>query len=378
MNLQFPKPDNETIIEQIKKKLENFKIPSISSLPELSDLKMPDINKLKEQFTIKQGISVLVVLLIIFVGIFALSYYEETPKEFHKIKFKVIEGMDAQEIARRLEKAEIIESGFKFRMLAKWEGYEDKLRVGSYNLSNQMTYEEILEKLVSGQPETVNFTIPEGFGVKDIANRLAEEGLIDKEDFLKKAEKFIPYDYIEKHDNAFYYCEGFLFPDTYEVESDIESEDILKIMAENFDYRLSKKMRERAKEENLSIYQLITLASLVEKEVRFAEDRAVVAQVFLKRLKLDMPLQTDASLQYLMDAPKEDVSIEDTKIDSPYNTYQHKGLTPGPIANPGLASINAVLYPAGTDYLYFVADRSGHNHYSDNYEEHLQLVEQYR
>ena len=375
MNLKFPKPDNETIIEQIKKKLEIFKIPS---LPQFSTLNLPEIDKLKEQFTIKQGISVLVVLLIVFVGFFTLLFNEETPKESHKIKFKVIEGMDAQEIARRLEKAGIIDSGFKFRMLAKWEGYEDKLRVGSYNLSNEMTYEEILEKLVSGQPETVKFTIPEGFGVKDIANRLDENGLIDKEDFLKKAEKFIPYDYVEKHDNAFYYCEGFLFPDTYEVESDVESEDILKMMAENFDHRLSKKMRDRAKEENLSIYELITLASLVEKEVRFAEDRAVVAQVFLKRLKLDMPLQTDASLQYLMDAPKEDVSIEDTKIDSPYNTYQHKGLTPGPIANPGLASINAVLYPAGTDYLYFVADRSGHNHYSDNYEEHLELVKQYR
>lgn len=378
MNLKFPKPDNETILEQIKKKLEDFKIPSMSSLPELPSLKMPDIDKLREQFTIKQVISVFVVLLIVFIGLFALSSDEEKPAEPHKVKFKVIEGMDAQEIARRLEKAGIIESGFKFRMLAKWEGYEDKLKVGSYNLSSKMTYEEILEKLVSGQPETVKFTIPEGFGVKDIAKRLDENGLIDKEDFLKKAEKFVPYDYIEKHDNAFYYCEGFLFPDTYEVESDVESEDILKMMAENFDYRLSKKMRERAREENLSIYELITLASLVEKEVRFAEDRAIVAQVFLKRLKLDMPLQTDASLQYLMDTPKEDVSIEDTKIDSPYNTYQHKGLTPGPIANPGLASINAVLYPAGTDYLYFVADRSGHNHYSDNYEEHLKLVKQYR
>ena len=137
-------------------------------------------------------------------------------------------------------------------------------------------------------------------------------------------------------------------------------------------------MRERAKEEGLSIYDLITLASIVEKEVRYPEDRPIVAQVFFKRLKLDMPLQTDASLQYLMDTPKEDVSIADTKIDSPYNTYQHKGLTPGPIANPGIESINAVLYPADTNYLYFVADRSGHNHYSDNYEEHLKLVNQYR
>jgi len=128
----------------------------------------------------------------------------------------------------------------------------------------------------------------------------------------------------------------------------------------------------------LSIYELITLASLVEREVRFPEDRPIVAQVLLKRLKLNMPLQTDATLQYLMDTPKEEVSIADTQIDSPYNTYQHVGLPPGPIANPGMASITAVLHPAETDYLYFVADRRGHNHYAYTYEEHLNLVNQYR
>ena len=150
------------------------------------------------------------------------------------------------------------------------------------------------------------------------------------------------------------------------------------MMAENFDYRLSRKMRTRAAEEGLSIYELIIMASIVEKEVRYPEDRPIVAQVFFKRLKLGMPLQTDASLQYLMDAPKEDGSIADTQIDSPYNTYQHVGLTPGPIANPGLDAIEAVLNPANTDYLYFVADRSGHNHYAYTYDEHLSLVNQYR
>ena len=150
------------------------------------------------------------------------------------------------------------------------------------------------------------------------------------------------------------------------------------MMAENFEYRLTHSMRDRAYEENLSIYDLITLASLVEKEVRYSEDRPIVAQVFLKRLSLGMPLQTDASLQYLMDVPKEDVTIADTQINSPYNTYLNVGLPPGPIANPGIAAIEAVLYPADTDYLYFVADRSGHNHYSYTYDEHLNLVNQYR
>ncbi|MBQ1460593.1 MAG: endolytic transglycosylase MltG, partial [Selenomonas sp.] len=108
------------------------------------------------------------------------------------------------------------------------------------------------------------------------------------------------------------------------------------------------------------------------------EDRPIIAQVFFKRLKIGMPLQTDTTIQYLLDAPKEDVSIKDTKIESPYNTYQIKGLPPGPVASPGMAAIEAVLYPADTDYLYFVADRQGHNHYSKSYAAHQEIVERVR
>ena len=377
MNLKFPKQEDEGFVNRLKKILQDIKLPSFSESNLLEKMKN-FADKLRENMTIKYAAAGVIAIIVVFIGISAIFSEDEPVENPHRVKFKVKEGMDAAEIARRLEKEGLIDSGFKFRMLAKWGGYEDKLKVGSYNLNTAMTYDEIFQKLLAGEPEVIQFTIPEGFGVRDIAKRLEETGLADREEFLKKAEKFVPYDYVEKRSNVFYYCEGFLFPDTYEVDNDVEVDDILKLMAENFDYRLNKKMRERAKEEGLSIYDLITLASIVEKEVRYPEDRPIVAQVFFKRLKLDMPLQTDASLQYLMDTPKEDVSIADTKIDSPYNTYQHKGLTPGPIANPGIESINAVLYPADTNYLYFVADRSGHNHYSDNYEEHLKLVNQYR
>ena len=152
----------------------------------------------------------------------------------------------------------------------------------------------------------------------------------------------------------------------------------MKMMAEDFDTRLTPELRQQAAEKGLSIHDLVTLASLVEKEARYDEDRPIIAQVFFKRLQMGMPLQSDTTLQYLMAGPKEDVSIEDTKIDSPYNTYQHAGLPPGPIASPGMKSILAVLNPASTDYLYFVADRQGHNHYSQTYDEHLAIVEQVR
>ena len=303
---------------------------------------------------------------------------EESVKEERSIHVKIREGLSTAEIAERLAEKGIIDSSLKFRFVARLRGYDDKFRPGSYTFTANMSDDEVFAKLLTGEKKLVQFTVPEGFGVKEIANRLYNLDLVDKEEFLKAAADFAPYDYMKKHKNVFFASEGFLFPDTYVVENDVEIEEILSLMANTFDEKLNVAMRAQAAKMDLSIYDLITLASLVEREVRFPEDRPIVAQVLLKRLRLNMPLQTDATLQYLMDTPKEEVSIADTQIDSPYNTYQHVGLPPGPIANPGMASIEAVLHPAETDYLYFVADRSGHNHYAYTYEEHLNLVNKYR
>ena len=303
---------------------------------------------------------------------------EGTIEEEKRINVKIREGISTAEIAERLAEKDVIDSSLRFRLLARFYGYDDRFRPGSYTFTAGMSDEEVFQKLLIGEKKFVRFTVPEGFGIKEIADRLYNLDLVDKNDFLKAAEDFAPYDYMRKRQDVFYAAEGFLFPDTYNVESDIEIEEILELMAANFDDRLTPTMRVTAEKMGLSVYDLITLASLVEREVRYPEDRPIVAQVLLKRLKLNMPLQTDATLQYLMDTPKEDVSIEDTQIDSPFNTYQHTGLPPGPIANPGMASITAVLHPAETDYLYFVADRQGHNHYAYTYEEHLNLVNQYR
>lgn len=303
---------------------------------------------------------------------------EKKSEEKRKIHIKIRAGMSTSEIADQLAEKNVISSSLKFRIVSRLRDYDDKMKPGTYVFSENMEDEEVFEKILNGEKFVVTFTIPEGFGVKEIANRLYDLDIVDKKDFLDEAKNFQPYDYMKKQKNVFYSAEGFLFPDTYTIETDYSVEEILNLMAKNFDERLSEEMRKKAEEKNLTIYELITLASIVEKEVKFDEDRAIVAQVFFKRLQLNMPLQTDATLQYLMDTPKEDVSIEDTKIDSPYNTYQHAGLPPGPIANPGLESIEAVLNPADTNYLYFVADRDGHNHYSDTYEEHMDLVNQYR
>ena len=295
-----------------------------------------------------------------------------------KIYLHVKSGMTSKEIGTELEHHGVLTSPWKFWLIAKMNGYDNQIKTGLYELHPGMEPRDVLQKLVAGETTRVKFTIPEGFRIRDIAKRLGDAGIVDEQEFLKKAEKYRPYDYVEKHNDTFYACEGFLFPDTYVLRSDYDVDSILKEMSSDFDQRLTPKLRARAKEMDLSIYELVTLASLVEKEARYDEDRPKVAQVFLKRLKIGMPLQSDTTFQYLRDDPKEDLTLADTKVDSPYNTYQNKGLPPGPIASPGMAAIEAVLYPASTDYLYFVSDRDGHNHYSTNYADHEAIVEEVR
>lgn len=287
-------------------------------------------------------------------------------------------GMSVREIGTQLENRGIIKSSFQFWLTAKVHGYDDKIKSGSYALHTDMDSQEVLDLFVAGKTSRIKFTIPEGYRVRDIAKRLDAEGIVEEKEFLRQAKHYRPFSYIEHHDGTFYDCEGFLFPDTYTFDAGVEIKDILREMSEDFDHRLTKEMRSRAEEEGLSVYELVILASLVEKEAKFEEDRPIIAQVLLKRLEIGMPLQCDSTLQYLRDTPKEEVSLKDTQVDSPYNSYQHTGLPPGPVANPGLASIKAVLYPANTDYLYFVADHDGHNHYSSTYDEHKNLVERYR
>lgn len=287
-------------------------------------------------------------------------------------------GTTASEISDRLMQLGVIDSRLRFWWLMKLQGDASKFKTGTYAFTPHMDEQAVLDKLVAGETTVVKFTIPEGFGIKEIAKRLADEGLVDEQEFLAEAKDFAPYDYMKKRPNVRYAAEGYLFPDTYVIHSDVSAEGIMKMMAEDFDTRLTPALRQQAAAKGLSIHDLITLASLVEKEARYDEDRPIIAQVFFKRLQMGMPLQSDTTLQYLMAGPKEDVSIEDTKIDSPYNTYQHEGLPPGPIASPGMKSILAVLNPANTDYLYFVADRQGHNHYSQTYDEHLAIVKQVR
>ena len=322
------------------------------------------------------GIAFFLIVLFVIVPLSASSSY--TGERGVPIYFTVRPGMSVSEIGKELYERGVIDSETKFWWTAKLNGFENKVKSGTFALETGMSSRDALETLVYGNTVTIRFTIPEGFGVREIAARLEDEGLVKAEDFIALAATYRPYPYVEKHENVRYAAEGFLFPDTYEINGEFDETRIMEMMAENFDRRLTTEMRDDARAMNLSIYELVTLASLVEKEAYHEEDRPIIAQIFLKRLRVGMPLQADPTVQYLLDAPKEDLLYRDTEIESPYNTYQNAGLPPGPIASPGTASLNAVLHPADTNYLYFVADRNGNNYYAANYADHLALVEQVR
>lgn len=287
-------------------------------------------------------------------------------------------GMTANDIGQLLYNEKIIKSVIMFRVIAKVYNMESSLQAGEYAFSNDMTTEQIVTIIAKGQTAYRQITIPEGYNIDQIAELIDKQKLGDGNKFKTLAKTYAPYPYMTNQPVVNYKAEGYIFPSTYRLARGTTEEQLLQIMVKEFDNQLIPAMRDRAAELGLSVADVITLASLVEKEAKLDGDRPIIASVFINRLKLDMPLQSCATIQYILGFPKAELSIEDTQIQSPYNTYIHKGLPPGPIANPGGASINAVLYPAETDYIYFVADKDGAHHYSTSYQEHLNLIEKVR
>jgi len=286
------------------------------------------------------------------------------PLEENSVTQKVVNipsGTNAKEIVNVLEKNEIIrKNNYTIRVLIKIMKLEDQLKYGEYDLSPAMNMLQILDKLVKGEVITYKITIPEGYTCIKIAEILEKNEITEKEVFLeliKDKEKSM---------------EGYLFPDTYEVPKKYGAEKMVKAMLSNFDHVAEEnKFTEKAEEIGFSLDEIIILASIIEKEAKFSEEKSKVSSVFHNRLKTGMKLQSCATIQYILEEPKERLDENDLKIESPYNTYLHKGLPPGPICNPGLDSIIAALEPEEEDYLYFVLGENGRHIFSKTYQEHL-------
>lgn len=270
-------------------------------------------------------------------------------------------GTNAKEIVNVLEKNEIIrKNNYTFRILIKIMKLEDQLKYGEYDLSSSMSMLQILDKLVKGEVITYKITIPEGYTSAQIAELLDKKEIVEKESFLKLV------------NNGEKSWEGYLFPDTYEVPKQYGAENMVKIMLSNFNQiAIENKFTDKAEKIGFSMEEIIILASIIEKESKFTEERRQVSSVFHNRLKKNMKLQSCATIQYILEEPKEELDESDLKIDSLYNTYLYKSLPPGPISNPGLDSIMSALEPEEEDYLYFVLGENGKHIFSKTYQEHL-------
>lgn len=288
----------------------------------------------------------------------------------------VPEGANHGKVARILKKNDIIEQTWLFHAFALLTKSNAEFRPGEYKLNSNMDYRAMLRRLTSknGALNTVKVTIPEGYEVSQIIKLLADNGVCDHDALLDAAaNNDFDYDFLKGiplgKENR---LEGYLFPDTYEFYKNDVPERVLNKLLSNFDIKYTSELSERAKSLGMTTHELITLASIIEREAT-AKDRANISSVFHNRLnsKTYPYLESCATVQYVLGERKKVISIADTKIDNDYNTYKYKGLPPGPIANPGLASIQAALYPNDTDYLFFALQEDGTHKFSKTYDEHL-------
>ncbi|CCX53350.1 endolytic transglycosylase MltG [Veillonella sp. CAG:933] len=322
------------------------------------------------------GIGVIGVVLILCIAMITMylkpNSVAGTPQD---VVFTVDKDQTGAEIGDMLYEKGIISSPTTFRLALRLTGSMDKLQQGYYQIPQNASLRQVIALLQKGKLQEIKVIIPEGYTIQQIADELEKDGLGPKEAFLEKAKTYVPYQYMYGPAKVDYRVEGFLFPSTYEIPVGNTPEEILKRMAGEMNKQLTPEIRAQIEAKHMTIFEFITLASLVEKEALFDEERPIIAAVFLKRLQIGMPLQSCASIQYILGYPKPHISIEDTKLPSPYNTYMHVGLPPGPIANPGMKSMEAVLNASSTDYLFFVADKEGHHHFTKTYEEHMKVVE---
>jgi UPF0755 protein len=337
-------------------------------------------------------------LKIFFLSIFALSVWayfsydaavnKPLDRKAGNEVFRVEKGQAVGKVSWNLKDQGLIRSDVLFRLYAYWSGNEKNVQAGAYELSASMSAKEIMAKLASGQAidEEVEVTAIEGWTRRDLAKKVVEWGMGDEQSFyflvgepMKECRQDSPEvkDYAARFDfladkPACRGLEGYLFPDTYRLYKNSSANDLVLKMLQNFDVKLSPQIRADIQKQGKTIYEIVTMASVIQKEVTSEADMKTVSGIFWNRIKSGQGLESCATLAYILGVNKPIYSLEDTQIDSPYNTYRYRGLPPAPISNPGLQAIIAAVYPADTDYVFFLSrSDNGQTVFSKTYEEHL-------
>lgn len=308
-------------------------------------------------------------LLLLGLGVLLALFFLPRAGTAEKVTVEFEEGASRMEVAQRLYRAGAVGNPYHFWLIATLGRHQ--LVAGEYEVSASEGAEGILAKLKEGRVKMHRVTFPEGWTARQMAKRLEAKGLVLADDFLAEAmEPSLdpdPFPWLP----AGMPLEGFLFPDTYFFAKNFSAREIAGIMLRRFAEMLPDDAVERAGALGLSLGEAVIVASMVEAEARLDRERPVIAGVIYNRLRRKMPLQIDATVQYALPQRKARLTYADLKVNSPYNTYRHRGLPPGPIGNPGLASLKAALHPARHDFLYYVARPDGSHYFSRTYEEHL-------
>ncbi len=302
------------------------------------------------------------------------------------IEIEIPKGSSTSAIANILADAGLIYHDQLFKLQVKRLGLESELKAGNYEFSKSMTLEEIIGVIVEGNKkiESVRFTIPEGYNIVQIATKLADEGLVNRDRFIELA-KIGDFDYpfvkaIPNDKNIKYRLEGYLFPETYEIKVGATEEEIIERMLNQFAKEWQSDWDGAIAERTMTLHEAVTLASIIEREIMVDFERPIAAGVFTKRLKENWRLESCATVQYVLGKQKAQILDVDMEIQDPYNTYRNSGLPPGPIGSPGRASLDATVHPDNNPYYFFVTKKDGTNthHFSKTYEEHLKYDAQSR
>jgi len=332
-----------------------------------------------------QWFVVLLFLLPAALGIPAVIGYNWVDHQLHqpanpgnsKVRFVVPPGATFHEVADTLHRTGLIDSVTVFDLYARYKHLDRNVQAGAYDLSRNLNMIQILTALQTAIPDEIFVTIPEGYTIQKTAAMLDKGGLIKGSDYTALAvQGKFNYDFLKDLPPGAS-LEGFLFPDTYLIPRAGTAKDLITQQLEAFKRLWNDTRQGQAAARKLNALQVVTIASLIEREARFQEDRPLVASVIYNRLAAGWALQIDATVLYAKGVWQSTVTIDDRKINSPYNTYLHTGLPPGPIANPGIKAIDAALQPADTGYFFYLSDPQGHNHYAKTNEEFARLLKQY-
>jgi peptidoglycan lytic transglycosylase G len=330
-----------------------------------------------------RGLLIVLVLAVVLGGALVTAglYYQWSTGASGPKKALVVtipSGASGQQVGDLLKQQGVIRSTFGFRLMSKFRGFSSGFEAGKYHMTTNMTASGAIAALNDGPfVESLRVTFPEGYRIEQMAQRAREKLHVRESDFTASATTgtWTVGDYLPKGTKS---VEGFLFPSTYDFLKDDKAEDVIRRMLAEFENQVKDLPWSAAKTLGVTDYQVVVAASLIEREARFDEDRAKIAAVIYNRLKKGMPLQIDASVQYVLGSWGP-LTVKDRDIQSPYNTYLHKGLPPTPIASPGLKSIVAALTPADANYLYYVViDAAGHHAFTASYQEFLKFKNQYQ